>query len=149
MARRSTQWRFIEQLVSVRQWVMRKEEKVGFREHFNKDMTCDGMTFKAHKQIVKPLSQTCVHIFRASVRSEKKCACMYGEVFSARSLAVGTLPHNQLRFSTGATLVHAPEPSHFRKQSHNKSEVSSITSDGDHAETKNHRGLASSQHVAP
>ena len=42
----------------------------------NKDMTNHGMTFEAHKQIVKPLSQTCDHIWRASVRSEKKCACV-------------------------------------------------------------------------
>ena len=39
-------------------------------------MTNDEMTFEAHKQIVKPFNQTCTHIWRASVRSEKKCACV-------------------------------------------------------------------------
>ena len=39
-------------------------------------MTNDEMTFEVHEQIVKPLSQTCDHIWRASVRSEKKCACV-------------------------------------------------------------------------
>ena len=35
------------------------------------------MTSEAHKQLVKPLSQTCDHIWRASVRSEQKCACVH------------------------------------------------------------------------
>ena len=42
---------------------------------FNEDMTNDEMTFEAHKQIVKPLSQTCDHIWRAQVRSDSKCTC--------------------------------------------------------------------------
>ena len=33
-------------------------------------------TTSSHKQIVKPLSHTCDHMWRASVRSEKKCACV-------------------------------------------------------------------------
>ena len=50
------------------------DEKIGgngVEGTFKKDMTSDGITFQAHKQIVKPLSQTCDHIWRASVRSEK------------------------------------------------------------------------------
>ena len=39
-------------------------------------MTIDEMTVDAHNQIVKPLSQTCDHLWRASVRNEKKCACV-------------------------------------------------------------------------
>ena len=55
------------------------EEKIGcngVQGTFHKDMTDDGMIFEAHKQIVKPLSQMCDHIWRASVRSENKCACV-------------------------------------------------------------------------
>ena len=55
------------------------DEKIGgsgVEETFNKDMTNDEMTFEAHKQLVKPLGQTCDHIWRASVRSGKKCACV-------------------------------------------------------------------------
>ena len=37
-------------------------------------MTNYEMTFEAHKHIVKPLSQMCDHIWRASERSESKCA---------------------------------------------------------------------------
>ena len=44
--------------------------------NFNNDMTNDGMIFEAHKQIVKPLSHVCYHIWRASVRSERKSACV-------------------------------------------------------------------------
>ena len=39
-------------------------------------MTNDDMTCETHKQIVKPLSQTCDHFWRASVRSGIKCACV-------------------------------------------------------------------------
>ena len=48
------------------------DEKIGgngVEGTFNKDMTNDGMIFEAHKQIVKPLTQTYDHIWRASVRS--------------------------------------------------------------------------------
>ena len=41
----------------------------GVEGTFNKDMSNDEMTLEA------PLSQTCDHIWRASVRSEK-CACV-------------------------------------------------------------------------
>ena len=37
------------------------------------------MTFEARKQISKPLTQTCDHIWRASVHSEKQCACVRTE----------------------------------------------------------------------
>ena len=53
------------------------DEKIGgsgVEGTFNKDMTNDEMTSEAHKQIVKPLSQTCDHIWRASVRNWKKSA---------------------------------------------------------------------------
>ena len=56
------------------------EEKIGgigVEGTFNKDMTNDGTTFEAHKQIVKPWSQMCAHIWRASVRGEKNCACVH------------------------------------------------------------------------
>ena len=59
-----------------------RDEKVGgngVEGTFNKDMTNDGMTFEAHKQIAKPLTQTCDHIWRASVHSEKKCTCVRTE----------------------------------------------------------------------
>ena len=39
-------------------------------------MTNDEMTSEARKQIIQPLGQMCDHIWRASVRSEKKCACV-------------------------------------------------------------------------
>ena len=61
------------------------EEKMGgngVEGTFNKDMTNDGMIFETHKQIVKPLSQVCDHIWRA--RQEKVRVCAYGEVFSVR-----------------------------------------------------------------
>ena len=49
---------------------------------FDKDMANDEMTFEAHKQIGKPLSRTCTHIWRASVRSEKVRVCVRArEVF--------------------------------------------------------------------
>ena len=58
----------------------------GVERQFNKDMTNDEMTFEAHKQTVKPLSQMCDHIWRASVRSEKKVrVCAYGEVLSVHT----------------------------------------------------------------
>ena len=53
-----------------------RDEKIGgngVERTFNKD-TNDGMTLDAHKKIAKPLTQTCDHIWRASVRSENKCA---------------------------------------------------------------------------
>ena len=39
-----------------------------------KDMTNYEMTFEAHKQIVKPLSQTCTHIWRAQACAARKSA---------------------------------------------------------------------------
>ena len=48
-------------------------------------MTNDDTTYEAHKHIVKPLSQTCDHIWRANVRSEKVCVCAYREVFSVHN----------------------------------------------------------------
>ena len=50
-------------------------------------MTNDGMTVEAHKQIVKPLSQTYDHIWRASVRSEKKSACVRAVRLSVHPVA--------------------------------------------------------------
>ena len=55
------------------------DEKIGgngVAGTFNIDMTSGLMTLEAHKQIVEPFTQTCDHIWRASVRSEKKCACV-------------------------------------------------------------------------
>ena len=55
------------------------DEKIGrngIEGTFHKEMTNDEMTFERHKHIIKPLSQTCDHIWRANVRSEKKCACV-------------------------------------------------------------------------
>ena len=52
------------------------DEKIrgnGVEETLNEDMTNDEMTCEKHKQIVKPLSQTCDDICRTSVRSENKC----------------------------------------------------------------------------
>ena len=46
---------------------------------FNKDMTNDEMPFEAHEQIVKRLSQTCIHIWRAQACAGRKSA--HGEVF--------------------------------------------------------------------
>ena len=63
-------------MVSVKQWMMRKYGS-GVERTFNKDMNCDGMTFKGHKHIVKTLEQMCDHIWRASVRSVKSArACV-------------------------------------------------------------------------
>ena len=39
-------------------------------------MINDDMTFEAHEQIVKPFSQTCDHIWRATVAQREKCACV-------------------------------------------------------------------------
>ena len=53
------------------------DEKIGRNEvqgTFNKDLTNDGMIFEAHKQIVKPFSQTCDHIWRAQACAERKRA---------------------------------------------------------------------------
>ena len=84
------------------------DEKIGgngVEGTFNKDMTNDEMTCEAHKQIVKPLSQTCDHIWRASVRSEKRVrvrtvnCCLYmGQNTSIIS------PHD--RFSRKTRCVH-------------------------------------------
>ena len=55
------------------------DEKIGgngVEGTFNIDMTNDELTFEAHKQIVKLLSQKCDHIWRASVHCEEKCACV-------------------------------------------------------------------------
>ena len=61
---------------------------------FNKDMTTDEMTFVAHKQIVKPLSQTCDHIWRASAaQREKVPLCAYGEVLSVHTHRVELMGH--------------------------------------------------------
>ena len=52
------------------------DEKIGGEGTFNKDMSNDGMIFEAHKQIVKPLSQTWSHLARAGLRNEKTCVCV-------------------------------------------------------------------------
>ena len=54
----------------------------GVEGTFSKDMTNDQMTFEAHSQIVKPLSQTCTHIWRAQAVAQrvKVRVCAYGEV---------------------------------------------------------------------
>ena len=43
--------------------MMRKYEEAWSKGTFNKYISCDGMTFEAHKQIVKSLSQTCNHLW--------------------------------------------------------------------------------------
>ena len=58
----------------------------GVEGTLHKDTIKDEMTLEAHEQTVKPLSQTCDHILRASVRSEKKVrVCAFGEVLSVQS----------------------------------------------------------------
>ena len=65
-------------VASATKYVLRKLEET-VEGTFNKDMTNDKMTSAAHRQIVKPLSQTCDHIWRSSVRSEKKVrVCAHG-----------------------------------------------------------------------
>ena len=46
----------------------------GVEGTFNKDMTNYEMPFEAHKQIVKPLSQTCTHIWRGQACAVRKSA---------------------------------------------------------------------------
>ena len=62
------------------------DEKIrrnGVERTFNKDTTNDEMTIEAHKQIAKPSNQTCDHIWRSSMRSEKNVrVCAFGEVLS-------------------------------------------------------------------
>ena len=54
-----------------------KKRGNGVEGTFNKDMTTDGMIFEAQKQIVKPSSQTCNHIWRAwACATRKKCSCV-------------------------------------------------------------------------
>ena len=50
---------------------------------FNKDMTNDEMTFLDTQRIVKPLSQTCNHIWCA--QQEEVLVCAYGEVLSVHA----------------------------------------------------------------
>ena len=69
------------------------DEKIGgngVEGTFNKDMTNDGMTFETHKQIVKPLSQTCNHIWRVRTCGTRRSArvCVRWGVICARSVAV-------------------------------------------------------------
>ena len=59
----------------VREAVGGSDEKIGGKVvegTFNKDMTNNGMIVEAHKQIVKPLSQTCNHIWRAQACATRK-----------------------------------------------------------------------------
>ena len=76
MAKQSIpEWRESASVVSE----VASEEKKGINgveRTVKKNMTNDGMIFEAHKRIVKLLSHMCDHIWRASVRSEKKCACV-------------------------------------------------------------------------
>ena len=51
-----------------------KKRGNGVEGTFNKSMTNAEMTFEAHKQIVKPLSQTCTHIWRAQACAARKSA---------------------------------------------------------------------------
>ena len=55
----------------------------GVEGTFNEDMTKDEMTFLDTQRSVKPLSQTCNHMWRA--QREKVRVYAYGEVLSRRS----------------------------------------------------------------
>ena len=62
----------------------------GVEGTFNKDMINDEMT-EAHKQIVKPLSQTFWCAQACAARKVRVCA--FGEVLSVHSLKYSTLPN--------------------------------------------------------
>ena len=72
------------------------------RRNINKDMTIDEMTFEEHEQIVKPSTQTCDHIWRATVRSEKKCACV-------RTVRCCLYTHRRLHGSCHCLYAKLPE----------------------------------------
>ena len=59
---------------------MRRREETEVERTFNKDMTKDETTFLDIQRIVRPVSQTCNHTWRA--QREKVRVCAYGEVLS-------------------------------------------------------------------
>ena len=72
-------------------------------------MTNDEMTFEAHKQIVKPLTHRCDHIWRASVRSEKSARV------SVRCGVVCTSPVAFMTVATFSKRNSQKEQKHMRR----------------------------------